>query len=78
MSTVVTSHLENATNQPPPLTVIPDTPTSDNAIAMSSTVAPTQTVAVQEPSKQLDVTDALSYLDQVKVQFESLPAIYNR
>jgi hypothetical protein len=31
-----------------------------------------------DPGKSLDVSDALSYLDLVKMQFESLPATYNQ
>lgn len=63
--------LENANSQPPSSSTIPEA-----AIAVSS-ITPAQS-SVQEPSKQLDVTDALSYLDLVKVQFENLPAIYNK
>jgi paired amphipathic helix protein Sin3a len=46
--------------------------------AAAAATNPAHTTNMQEPSKPLDVTDALSYLDLVKVQFENLPAIYNR
>ena len=37
----------------------------------------TSASAVSDPSRPLDVTDALSYLDAVKNQFHDQPDVYN-
>ncbi|KZT44457.1 hypothetical protein SISSUDRAFT_19885 [Sistotremastrum suecicum HHB10207 ss-3] len=54
--------------QPPP-------PAPDVAPSPRPNSAP---MAPGEPGRQLDVSDALSYLDLVKIQFEQQPAVYNK
>jgi histone deacetylase complex regulatory component SIN3 len=58
----------------PPEPVV-QTPTAPPVPPVPSSLS--QEAAANE-SKNLDVTDALSYLDLVKAQFESSPAIFNK
>ncbi len=46
--------------------------------AMDGMRTPSGVQPSPEPGRPLDVTDALSYLDAVKVQFQEKPDVYNR
>ncbi len=69
------SMISPITLQQPMATEPVDAATAPSASA-TSTVAATQAVASNY--RPLNVKDALSYLDQVKVQFSDQPEVYNR
>lgn len=59
--------------QPPPPAPMPD-----NSMAVDEPPSQQQsTILIDEDERPLNVKDALSYLDQVKVQYQSRPDVYN-
>jgi paired amphipathic helix protein Sin3a len=71
---------------PPQLQQLTGTPSPTDSSLPATTTIFTTTPAPPAPApahapdagKALDVTDALTYLDLVKVRFESLPSVYNQ
>ncbi|EPQ60306.1 hypothetical protein GLOTRDRAFT_67792 [Gloeophyllum trabeum ATCC 11539] len=63
------SSTSSAANPPPPALALPPEETKP------STLTPKQSAASARP---LNVTDALSYLDAVKAQFQDQPDVYNK
>ena len=72
-TTTTTESLPSSTMKPrTPKPATPQPPTGTSPGASSSVQAPA------EMGRALNVTDALSYLDAVKVQFNEKPEVYNR
>ena len=60
-------------------TMVPELPVpSSNTASSNVRLPPLSYVEGQPQERQLNVTDALSYLDAVKVQFQDQPEVYNQ
>ncbi|KAJ3220080.1 Transcriptional regulatory protein sin3 [Dinochytrium kinnereticum] len=74
-----------APSQPPSHHPIGQAPTTQNLVQSAPTSNPTVTITSAAPSgpaydqaRPLNVKDALTYLDQVKIQFQDFPHVYNQ
>ncbi|KAI0032163.1 hypothetical protein K488DRAFT_50553 [Vararia minispora EC-137] len=61
-----------------PLHPYADTDGAPNTRSRAATGTPGSPALASEAGRQLNVTDALSYLDAVKVQFQDRPDVYNK
>jgi len=64
-------------SETPVISEHPPTPMLDNSMAVDEPPPPPQTIVNDDDERPLNVTDALSYLDQVKVQYQQRPDVYN-
>lgn len=62
------------TSRPPS----PVPPAPEPASASNLRLPPVSDIEVQSVDRPLNVSDALSYLDAVKIQFQDQPEVYNR
>ena len=61
-----------------PTTALDDVPMSHEPPPVQEGPVPVDPQTYASPDRPLNVTDALSYLDAVKVQFQDQPDVYNR
>ena len=74
----VQPNTEPAPSQSPTSMVPESSASSSNASLSSVRLPPLSYVEGQSQERQLNVTDALSYLDAVKAQFQDQPDVYNQ
>lgn len=69
---------ESAPTQSPTPMVLESSAPSANGVPSNMRLPPLSYLEGQPQERQLNVTDALSYLDAVKVQFQDQPDVYNQ
>ena len=67
----------SSASAPTPMIAPPESPAAEKQDKVETAPPPAMESANGSTDRQLNVTDALSYLDAVKVQFHDRPDVYN-
>ena len=67
----------SSTSAPTPMIAVPGSPATEKQDNVETAPQPALEAVNGSTDRQLNVTDALSYLDAVKIQFHDRPDVYN-